>query len=103
MNGSDSAQVVIVVSARFDRVMTKYGTGGYALILKDVGVLMATMYLVATAMELAPCALGGGDGELFARMIGSSFDEETSVGEFMLGRRRPPSGAAIDVSPDAAR
>jgi hypothetical protein len=48
------------------------------------------MYLVATAMNLAPCALGAGDPELFARLIGSDFHEETSVGEFLLGSRRAP-------------
>lgn len=29
----------------------------YALILKDVGALYQQMYLVATAMNLAPCGL----------------------------------------------
>ena len=103
MNGAVFAQVLIVIGARFGRVMTSYGRGSYALILKDVGVLLGTMYLVATAMQLAPCALGGGDGELFARMIGSNFEEETSVGEFMLGRRRSVSAAAAHVPGDASR
>jgi oxazoline/thiazoline dehydrogenase len=59
----------------------------YATVLKDVGALMQTMYLVATAMRLAPCALGGGDAEHFARLLGSDYFEETSVGEFVIGRR----------------
>ncbi|PZS31265.1 MAG: dehydrogenase, partial [Pseudonocardiales bacterium] len=56
-----SPQVLIVVAARVGRVMWNYEAMAYALILKHVGVLYQTMYCVATAMGLAPCALGGGD------------------------------------------
>jgi oxazoline/thiazoline dehydrogenase len=42
------------------------------------------MYLVATAMNLAPCGLGGGDSDLFAAAAGLDYYVETSVGEFML-------------------
>lgn len=83
-------QVLIVLTARFRRVTSKYRVMAYALVLKEVGVLMQTMYLVATAMNLAPCALGAGDPELFARLIGTEFHQETSVGEFLLGSRRAP-------------
>jgi len=83
-------QVLIVLTARFRRVTSKYRVMAYALVLKEVGVLMQTMYLVATAMNLAPCALGAGDPELFARLIGTEFHHETSVGEFLLGSRRLP-------------
>lgn len=86
---SAQPQVLIVIAARFRRVTWKYRSMAYALILKEVGGLYQTMYLVATAMKLAPCALGGGDPGLFARLIGTDFYEETSVGEFLLGSRRP--------------
>ena len=43
------------------------------------------MYLVATAMGLAPCALGGGNAALFAEAIGTDYCAESSVGEFVLG------------------
>jgi hypothetical protein len=43
------------------------------------------MYLAATAMNLAPCALGCGDSDLFARAAGTDYYVETSVGEFLLG------------------
>jgi hypothetical protein len=39
------------------------------------------------AMGLAPCALGGGDSDLFARAAGTDYYAETSVGEFLLGSR----------------
>lgn len=46
------------------------------------------MYLVATAMEFAPCALGGGDSDLFVRAAGLEYTVESSVGEFVLGSKR---------------
>ena len=79
------AQVVIIFSARFRRMSWKYESVAYSLILKEVGVLMQTMYLVATAMHLSPCAVGGGDSDLFAQLAGLDYYEETAVGEFLLG------------------
>lgn len=79
--------VLIVMGARFQRMTWKYNASTYAPILKNVGVVIQTMYLVATAMGLAPCALGSGNSERFARAMGTDYLEESSVGEFMLGRR----------------
>jgi hypothetical protein len=53
--------------------------------MKDVGCLYQTMYLVATAMGLAPCGLGGGHSDLFAQVAGLDYFAETSVGDFVLG------------------
>lgn len=78
-------QVLIILAARFERMMWKYRGISYALILKDVGVLFQSMYLVATDMGLAPCALGTGNSDLFAHITGFDYYDETSVGEFLLG------------------
>lgn len=80
-------QIYLAITARFQRVQFKYQSLAYALVLKDVGVLYQTMYLVATAMGLAPCALGGGDSDLFADATGINYYEESLVGEFLLGRK----------------
>lgn len=85
-------QVLLVIAARFPRVNWKYEGVAYALTLKHVGVLYQTLYLVATAMGVAPCALGGGDSDLFARAAGLDYAAETSVGEFIVGSR--PAGWA---------
>jgi len=90
MGGPGRPQVLITLAARFQRVSWKYQSLAYSLILKDVGVIYATMYLVATAMHLAPCALGAGDSDLFLRLSGTDYLAETSVGEFMLGSRPAP-------------
>lgn len=81
-------QVLITISARFQRSSWKYESLAYSLILKDVGVLYQTLYLTATAMKLAPCAIGTGDSDLFAGAAGTDYYAETSVGEFILGSRR---------------
>jgi SagB-type dehydrogenase family enzyme len=77
--------VLFLITARFDRVFWKYETMGYALTLKNLGVLYQTMYLVSTAMGLASCAIGGGDSDLFARASGRPYYREGSIGEFALG------------------
>ncbi len=82
---AEQVQVLVILSARFSRLAWKYVSIAYALILKHVGVVYQTMYLTATAMKLAPCALGGGDSDLFARAAGTDYYTETSVGEFLLG------------------
>ena len=81
-------QVMLLLAARFGRTMWKYESMAYALVLKQVGILYQTMYLTATAMGLAPCALGGGNSDAFAAATGLDYYEETSVGEFLLGSRR---------------
>lgn len=81
----ETPHVLLVIACRFARLTSKYESMAYALCLKDVGVMLQTMYLVATAMGLAPCALGGGDSDLFARASGLPYLVEGSVGEFLLG------------------
>lgn len=77
--------VVITLASRFSRLSWKYRGIAYSTTLKNVGVLYEAMYLVATAMGLAPCALGGGNSALFSEATGLDPLVESSVGEFMLG------------------
>jgi oxazoline/thiazoline dehydrogenase len=85
---SADPQVLLTVTARFGRLMWKYDTIAYALLLKHVGVLYQTIYLVGTAMGLAVCGLGGGDAGDFATASGLDPYAEGSVGELVLGSRR---------------
>ncbi len=80
-------QVFIIIAARFPRTSWLYESFAYAGILKNVGVLYQTMYLVATAMNLAPCAVGSGNSDVFAAAARTDYYAESSVGEFILGRR----------------
>jgi SagB-type dehydrogenase family enzyme len=90
--------VLLIIAARFQRLQWKYSSISYALILKDVGCLYQTMYLVATAMGLAPCALGGGNSDLFALAAGLDYYAETDVGAFILGI--PAASDVIRREPD---
>ena len=83
-----SEPILIVIAARFQRVGWAYESIAYSLILKHVGVLFQTMYLVAQALGLGICALGSGDSDAFARASGLDYVEEGSVGELLLGSSR---------------
>ncbi|HEY2073633.1 MAG TPA: SagB family peptide dehydrogenase [Gaiellaceae bacterium] len=78
-------QVVLLVTSRFGRVAWKYESIAYSLTLKQVGALFQNLYLVATALGLAPCALGGGDPDAFAAASGIDYETESTVGEFVVG------------------
>ena len=58
MDAPAAPQILITIAARFGRVSWKYSSLAYALILKDVGVLTQTLYLMATDMGLGGCAIG---------------------------------------------
>jgi SagB-type dehydrogenase family enzyme len=83
-SGDPLPAVHLVMAARFANVTWKYASMPYSVILKNVGCLMQTMYLVATAMDMAPCAIGAGDSDLFARLTGLPYEGEGAVGEFSL-------------------
>ena len=93
----DTVQVLLILSARIPRLSWKYESIAYALVLKHVGVVYEAMYLAATAMKLAPCALGCGDSDRFARISGADYYDESSVGEFLLGSRPDPDESASMV------
>jgi len=86
-------QVLITIAARFGRISWKYCSLAYALLLKDVGVLTQTLYLIVTDMGLGGCAIGTTNIDLFAKMTGIEFHVEGAVGQFALGRSSK-SGAA---------
>jgi len=79
-------QILVTIAARFGRVSWKYSSVAYSLVLKDVGVLIQALYLMATDMGLAGCAIGTNNIDLFAKMTGIEFHIEGPVGQFALGR-----------------
>ncbi len=79
-------QILITIAARFGRVSWKYSSIAYALILKDVGVLTQTFYMMATDMGLGGCAAGITNIDLFAKVTGIDFHVEGPVGQFAIGR-----------------
>lgn len=86
--GSEPPPIVLVITSRFARQGEVYGDLAYSLVLKEVGCLFQTLYLVAESLGLAPCALGGGTpDELLASLCGATELAEPVVGEFMVGPR----------------
>jgi SagB-type dehydrogenase family enzyme len=89
MDAAALPQIVITITARFGRVAWKYSSLAYSLILKDVGVVMQTLYLMATDMGLGGCAIGSTNIDLFEKMTGIAFHVEGPVGVFAFGRGAP--------------
>jgi SagB-type dehydrogenase family enzyme len=86
MDAPAAPQILITIAARFGRISWKYSSIAYALILKDVGVLIQTLYMMATDMGLGGCAIGITNIDLFAKMTGIEFYVEGPVGQFAIGR-----------------
>ncbi len=93
MDAPGRPQVLMAIAARFDRISWKYSAIAYSLILKDVGVLTQTLYMMATDMGLGGCAIGTGNIDLFAKMTGLDFHVEGLVGQFALGRGIEPEAS----------
>jgi SagB-type dehydrogenase family enzyme len=89
MGAPAAPQVLITIAARFARVSWKYSAIAYELILKDVGVLMQTFYLMITEMKLGGCAIGITNIDLFEKMTGIPFHVEGPVGHFAIGHSMP--------------
>jgi SagB-type dehydrogenase family enzyme len=93
MDAPAPPQILITIAARFGRVAWKYSSIAYALVLKDVGVLIQTFYLMATDMGLGGCAIGSNNIDLFEKITGIEFHVEGPVGQFAIGRGRDPEAA----------
>ncbi|ORV65745.1 SagB family peptide dehydrogenase [Mycobacterium gastri] len=85
LTGGAEPQVLVVMAARSGRMMWTYEQIAYATILKNVGVLMQTIYLVATAMGLGVCAQGFADAAAFIAATGVDELQECSVGSIVVG------------------
>lgn len=79
--------VLITMTARMARLSWVYDGIAYSTALKHVGVLQQTLYLVATAMGLAPCALVVGDSDAATEAFHLDWPAEVSIGEFVIGLR----------------
>jgi SagB-type dehydrogenase family enzyme len=91
MDAPAPPQILITIAARFNRISWKYSSIAYSLILKDVGVLIQSLYMMATDMGLGGCAIGTSNIDLFATMTGIAFHVEGPVGQFALGRPVRPA------------
>lgn len=79
--------LALLITAVFGRIMQRYERVGLSLIYRDCGCLLQTLYLVATAMGLAPCAIGTGAELDNCRWLGLDPLVEAQVGGFVVGPR----------------
>jgi len=100
MSAPAAPQILITIAARFSRISWKYSSLAYALILKNVGVLTQTLYLMATDMGLGGCAIGSVNIDLFAKMTGIDFHIEGPVGQFAIGRAAASVPASLEEEDD---
>jgi SagB-type dehydrogenase family enzyme len=99
MGAPAAPQILITIAARFGRTSWKYSSIAYALILKDVGVFIQTLYMMATDMGLGGCAIGSVNIDLFAKMTGIEFHVEGPVGQFAIGRGTKPGARSRSTKP----
>lgn len=85
LGGNGRPPTLITMTARMGRLSWVYDGIAYATTLKHVGVLQQTLYLVATMLGLAPCAVATGDSEMATIALRLDRPAEVSVGEFAIG------------------
>ena len=87
-SGMTRPQALLVLAARFPDLAVKYQGIAYALMLKHVGVLQATIAYTAVAMGLGAVPIGTGDSDAFARATGLDYYAQGSIGEIAISE--PP-------------
>ncbi|MEU6076613.1 SagB family peptide dehydrogenase [Micromonospora sp. NPDC047074] len=85
VGGHRRPPVLITMTARAERLSWVYDSISHATTLKHVGMLQQTLYLVATMLGLAACALTMGDAQVSASAFGLDWPAEVGVGEFVIG------------------
>jgi SagB-type dehydrogenase family enzyme len=77
--------VLFVITAVFERTCWKYRGMPYHIILEETGALYQTLYLTATRLGLAPCAIGAFPERAIAEVLNLDSRDEAQVGLFALG------------------
>ncbi len=80
------AAVGLVMTAVFSRNQNKYGERGYRYVLHEAGHIGQNLYLVATALKLKCCALGGTWDENLEKLIDIDGVEESVVYAVAIGK-----------------
>lgn len=91
---ASSCAVALVVTAVFQRTLSKYLHRGYRFLMNDVGALLQSFYLTGTALDLGTCAVGGFFDDELGDLLAVDGTNEAPVMCFLLGRR--PESVAAD-------
>lgn len=77
--------VLFLITSVFERTAWKYRGVPLHFILQEAGALYQTMYLAATALELAACAVGVFPERAVTEILNLDSRDESQVGMFALG------------------
>jgi hypothetical protein len=98
MSSPSTPAVLFLITAVFGRTCWKYRGMAYQAILMETGALYQTMYLVATMLGLAPCAIGAFPERATAELLGADSRDEAQVGMFALGVPQRTAASPAHVS-----
>lgn len=84
------AAIVVVWTAVVSRSVRKYGERAYRYIYMDAGHVGENLYLAATAMDLACCAVGAFFDDEVNAVLGLDGRDETAVYMATVGREGHP-------------
>jgi len=80
------ANVILALSAVFQRTQRRYGERAYRYILFEAGHIAQNTYLVATSMGLGACAIGAFYDEDFNRFLGLDGKNESVLYLIAVGK-----------------
>jgi SagB-type dehydrogenase family enzyme len=83
--GKTRPSVALLFTADYERMATKYEAIAYATMLRNVGAIYQTVSLVAEALNLATCAVGGGWGHLERQTLSGHLAGRVIVGGMLVG------------------
>ncbi len=81
------ANVVLILTAIFQRLRWKYRERAYRYALLEAGHIGQNIYLAATALEMGACAVGAFDDNALNALVGVDGEEEAAVYMLAVGRR----------------
>jgi SagB-type dehydrogenase family enzyme len=93
-----TTSVMLAITAVLPRTMSKYLFRGYRFALYDVGALVESFYLAATALGLGTCALGGFFDDELGELLGIDRVDEQVMALFTLGRPSPGPLAKVGLA-----
>lgn len=85
----EESGITILVTATFKRTTYKYGNRGYRFVLMEVGHLFQNIALVAEALNLGTCDIGGYEDDELNTLLQVDGVNEAVVGEIAVGIPSP--------------
>lgn len=79
--------VLLLITARGENSLLKYGSAALSLMNQDAGALIQTFYLAAESLGLAGCAIGAFEAASVEKLLDFSQWLEIPIGLFWIGNR----------------